>query len=215
MCIRDRDNTAGTTGGNLNIANASAQVSVTDVVISGGSAMETSNDVGIVANGSISIGGSAALGNVIFAGAGSSIQITGALTAETAATIMPGVKEEDTVILTGTDVAAYYTRFELAPELQNAYEIGSDGLLDVKSYPVSLVIDGKATGYGSLESAMAAIPDNSDGTIILKEDIILTGNLTVNKNITLTDDGTRRTIYRGSSYTGIMITVNNLSLIHI
>lgn len=202
-------NTADGTGADINVANKGASVTV-----SGNAAAE---NVYLVGDGRITVSEGAALGDVTYGGAGAVLAAGGELTAETVATIIPAADAYDgCVIVESASAALWEGRFVLDEEsvaggkrIVKAAD-SENAVLYIPApvvMPLELSIDGGSTytGYASLAEAIEAIPEGGSGIVRIKEDIEVLSALTVDRNVTITDDGTARAI----TASGIMFQIAN------
>lgn len=141
------------------------------------------------------------------------IQVTGDLTTETAMAITcDDVAEDRVVIQAGAYTEANVAKFKMAEGSTFGLKLKDNGeykeaVLYATSEPVYIQETGAY--YATLSEAVDAVESGGTATIVLKGDVTITNLIelgdskaSVKKNITIKDDGSKRTISRGSSYTG-------------
>ena len=195
-------NKAKTQGGGICLESA-AVLTMTGGTVSGNTA-GSGKDIELhYANNKLTLGGSPTIGDIYFyAASGSSITLQNGLTVTEAIPVTVASAAAGYRVLTdGSYTDAQLAMFAMT---DTTYKINAGGVLAYDGYTVRKQRNGGGYDYYySLADAVAAVSANETAVIELMADVTVSGMITIDngRNITLTDDGTARSIYRAPGYT--------------
>ncbi|MBQ9393215.1 MAG: hypothetical protein IJU18_04395 [Oscillospiraceae bacterium] len=183
------------------LGNAPGTTVERDVVLTGG--YQVTGTTVVAKDVTLMLQGGVTLEKADLTAEGSGLSFSGTLTADKIATVLVGdaaaakaLAEAGTVKLTG-DVAENLSKLALDEALGGAYRFSVEGKLVPAS---AATING--TPYDTLEEAIEAAA--AGDTVVITDDVELSGQIKLDKKITLTTDGTTHTItgkaVTGSSY---------------
>lgn len=199
-------NSTKTTGGGVSLQSGVSMV-MTGGVITGNSASSGGDGIELhFNNNTLTLGGQPEIQDIyFFAASGSAIQLNSGFKSSspipvTVAQAAPGFR----VLAAGNYSAEQLGYFKVDSSL---YALGADGTLNINEAAKKVArLDGNET-FATLQLAIDAISAGGSGTVELLDDISLESPVQIkNKTVTLTTDGTARSIKRGSS-TGRLIQI--------
>lgn len=135
------------------------------------------------------------------------IALAGGFSAESAITLYLTAYEDGQTVLTGENIAAAVAAFTL-PDLPNGWTLEADGTLKAPAeIPPEAILynaDGSEALRGTFAEAWAAI--SADGQILeIKANVTAESVLSVNKDLTIRDDGTARTVKIAAAENGFAV----------
>ncbi len=185
-------NTAKGNGGGVNAA-GSATVTVNGGTVSGNTAK---NGMDIYAVNPVTLRGALGIGEITLGSESAVVELPEAISLVDPNKRIALTKEAGNVLLNGAGTAASVDCFTYNDE-SGWYSIGEDGTLrrDPKAPSlgtVELKRGGTVVETGTPEEMLAAAQDGD--TLVLRSDIYIERTLKIKKDVTITDDGTKRTI---------------------